>query len=194
MTRRAVFLDRDGTLNEERGYLRKVEDLVLMPGVAEAIKRFKAAGYLCILTTNQSGVARGFYGEDHIRALHERLQKLLHDEADTELDLILYCPHLPPREDRPELSGPYVKACQCRKPNTGMIQKALEVYPDIDLKQSYVIGDKASDVEFGKNAGCKTVLLKTGYGERVLAGKYQTLKHQPDVVCESIGECPGKIG
>jgi len=188
MTRKAIFLDRDGTLNEERGYLRDVNDLVLMPGVAAAIKRFKDAGYLCILTTNQSGVARGFYPESHIHALHERLQQQLKEQAGVELDLVLYCPHLPPRADRPELNNEYVQDCECRKPKLGMIKKALEVYPDIDLKQSYMIGDKASDVEFAHNIGCKSVLLKTGYGERVLAGKYQELKFQPDVVCEGLSE------
>ena len=190
-TRKAVFLDRDGTLNEERGYLRNVDDLVLMPGVADAIKRFKDAGYLCILTTNQSGVARGFYGEEHVQALHKQLQQQLQEHAGTQLDLILYCPHLPPRADKPELNNAYVQDCECRKPKPGMIMQALVVYPDIDLAQSYMIGDKASDVEFGHNAGCKTVLLKTGYGERVLAGKYQALKVQPDVVAE--GLCVFKI-
>lgn len=185
--RKAVFLDRDGTLNEEKGYLRNVTDLVLMPGVADAVKRLKEAGYLCVLTTNQSGVARGFYPESHIHALHERLQKLLQEEAGVQLDLALYCPHLPPREDRPDLTGPFVMDCDCRKPHTGMIKKALEVYPDLDLSQSWVAGDKASDVAFGKNAGCRTVLLKTGYGERVLAGKYQSLDQQPDLVCDTLG-------
>ena len=186
MTRKAVFLDRDGTLNEERGYLKNVEDLILISGAAEAVRRFKEAGYLCILTTNQSGVARGFYPEEHIHQLHERLQQLLLAEAGVQLDAVFYCPHLPPRGDRPDLDNLYVRECTCRKPGVGMIRQALEFYQDVDLYQSWVIGDKATDVEFGKNAGCKTVLLKTGYGERVLAGKYQELKHQPDETADSL--------
>jgi len=179
----AVFLDRDGTLNIEVGYIRAVEDLNLIPGAAQAIKQLNNLGVLAILTTNQSGPARGFYGEDHVQALHQRLEKLLWDEAQAKLDAIYYCPY----HERATVEA-YQQDHPDRKPGIGMIQKACERFPNIDLKQSYVFGDKASDVEMAVNAGCKGVLLKTGYGQRVLDGKYQVLQHQPDFVFDTIGD------
>jgi D-glycero-D-manno-heptose 1,7-bisphosphate phosphatase len=185
MTRRAVFLDRDGTLNVERGYLRDVDQLELMPGVAHAIKRLNTAGWLAILVTNQSGPARGFYGEDHVLALNQRLAHLLKTEADAYLDAIFYCPHLP--ANKPNLPPtPYAVDCTCRKPLPGMIEQASAQFGDIDLPTSYMVGDKASDVELAHNAGCKGILLTTGYGQRVVAGQYQSLDHTPHAVCDSL--------
>jgi D-glycero-D-manno-heptose 1,7-bisphosphate phosphatase len=179
----AVFLDRDGTLNQERGYLRNIEELVLIPGAAQAVRKLNDLGILAILTTNQSGPARGYYGEDHVLALHHRLEKLLFDEAGAKLDAIYYSPYLP----LPEGTVPdYTKDSPCRKPGIGMVQSALAAFPSIDLAQSYILGDKATDVEFAYNAGCSGVLLKTGYGEAVLAGTYQSLKQPPHFVCDSI--------
>jgi D-glycero-D-manno-heptose 1,7-bisphosphate phosphatase len=180
-SQRAAFLDRDGTLNVEKGYLRQVDDLVLIPGVAQAVRRLNDAGVLAVLTTNQTGAARGFYGVDHIHALHARLETLLRDEADARLDAIFYCPHLE-KGVVPE----YALSCQCRKPGTGMVENAVRRFPAIDLAQSFVLGDKASDVTFGHNAGCTAILLKTGYGARVLAGQYQTLTHPPHQVFEAL--------
>jgi D-glycero-D-manno-heptose 1,7-bisphosphate phosphatase len=177
----AFFLDRDGTLNVEKGYIRNVEDLELIPGVAQAVKQLNDAGILAILTTNQTGAARGFYDLTHIHALNARLQELLKQEADAHLDAVFYCPHL-----EKGTVEEFAKACTCRKPETGMILDAAKQFAQIDLAHSYVLGDKASDVEFGKNAGCKSVLLKTGYGERVLAGKYQSLDVKPDYVCDDM--------
>ncbi|MBY0449936.1 MAG: HAD family hydrolase [Cyanobacteria bacterium] len=179
----AVFLDRDGTLNEEKGYLRQVDDLVLLPGAANAIRRLNDAGILTVLTTNQTGPARGFYGEDHVLALNKRLVSLLEKEGGAHLDAIYYCPHLA-KGSVPE----YALECDCRKPQTGMIDKACTAFPGINRELSYVLGDKASDVEFGHNAGCKTFLLKTGYGTRVLEGKYQVLSTKPTYVADSVVE------
>lgn len=180
---RAVFLDRDGTLNVEIGYIRQVSDLRLLPGAAMAIRRLNDAGILAILTTNQTGAARGFYGEDHILALNARLSELLKEEADARLDAIYHCPHLE-KAVVPE----YAIACTCRKPEIGMIQNAVKEFPAISLPDSYVVGDKASDVQFGVNAGCSSILVKTGYGQRVLEGKYQSLTLTPSRVCEDIVE------
>ncbi len=180
-----AFLDRDGTLNEEKGYIRKIEDLELIAGAAKAIKKLNDAGVLTILTTNQTGAARGFYNEEHINGLNERLQDLLDVQAGAYLDAVYYCPHIPP-DDRKELVAKYVANCDCRKPQTGMINQAVEAFDDIDLKKSFVLGDKASDVELAVNAGCQSILLRTGYGARVLEGKYQVLHHQPDFICDSI--------
>ncbi|MGE0201209.1 MAG: D-glycero-alpha-D-manno-heptose-1,7-bisphosphate 7-phosphatase [Candidatus Melainabacteria bacterium] len=190
--RKAIFLDRDGTLNEERGYLRNVDDLDLIPGAAEAVKLFQQAGYLTVLTTNQSGVARGFYGEDHLHALHDRLQKLLEAQAGVRLHAIFYSPFLPP-DPRKELVPEFARESRCRKPNPGMVEAACEEFPGIDLSQSWIIGDKATDVDFAVNCGCHSVLLKTGYGARVLEGKYQTLTHQPELICEDILEAAHRI-
>ena len=188
MTKIAVFLDRDGTINQEKGYIREVEQLALIPGAAQAIRKLNDAGVLAILTTNQTGPARGFYDEAHVCALNNRVQQLLKEEAGAHLDAVYYCPHLG-KGIVPE----YAIDCTCRKPATGMIEQACTRFEDIDLANSWVIGDKASDVAFGVNAGCKTVLLKTGYGQRVLEGKYQELKHQPTMVCEDLGEALERI-
>lgn len=171
MAVKAVFLDRDGTLNVEKGYIHNVDELELYPGVAQCIRSLNDAGYLCILTTNQSGPARGYYDEDHVRALNQRVVDLLAREAGAILDAVYYCPCLP--------SGtvsPYNVESVNRKPNTGMIDQACQRFPEIDRAQSWVMGDKATDVAFGYRAGCQTVLLLTGYGQRVLEGQYQSLQ------------------
>lgn len=164
----AVFLDRDGTLNVEIGYIRDIEELRLIEGAAEAVGRLNQRGVACILVTNQSGAARGYYPEEHIHRLNERLVKLLADEG-AHLDAVYYCPHLPDGSVD-ELSF----VCRCRKPAVGMIEKALEDNPRLDRSSSFVVGDKATDVELAINAGMKGVLVKTGYGEAVLKGEYQS--------------------
>ena len=181
--RKAIFLDRDGTLNEERGYLHSLNDLVLMPGTANALKALKAAGYALILTTNQSGPARGYYDEAHVQALNNRLLDLLYEEAQVELDATYYCPHLPDG-----VVDSYTVNCSCRKPEIGMIQNAMELFPAIALKDSWVIGDKASDIEFAHNAGCKSILLLSGYGQQVVDGQYQSLQTPPTHICPTIQE------
>ena len=177
----AVFLDRDGTLNVEKGYIRNVDDLELIPGVAQSVRKLNDAGILAILTTNQTGAARGFYDLSHIDDLHQRLAELLEDEAGACLDAVYSCPHLA-KGIVPELAI----ECSCRKPMPGMILQAVERFPQIDLPKSYMLGDKASDVAFAHNAGCQSVLLKTGYGDRVLAGKYQVLEIQPQYVFDDM--------
>ncbi len=177
----AAFLDRDGTLNQEIGYIREVEKLELLPGAAQAVKKLNEAGVLAILTTNQSGVARGFYDEAHIHALHDRLAKLLWEEAGAKLDAIFYCPHHP----RGAVEE-YRQACSCRKPEIGMIQEAQKRFGEIVLSESFVLGDKATDVDLAVNAGCQGILLQTGYGRRVLEGKYQELRNRPDFICEDV--------
>lgn len=177
----AVFLDRDGTMNVEKGYIRNVDDLELIPGVAQAIKKLNDAGILAIMTTNQTGAARGFYDVAHILALNSRVAELLKQQADAHLDAVFYCPHL-----SKGTVEEFAVECGCRKPEPGMIEEAVQQFPQIDLSRSYVLGDKASDVAFGYNAGCQSVLLKTGYGERVLAGKYQVLEQQPHFICDDL--------
>jgi len=179
----AAFLDRDGTLNVEKGYIDNLDNLELIPGAAQAVRRLNDAGILAILTTNQTGAARGYYNEEHILALNAKVQSLLKEQAGAWLDAVFYCPHY----DKGTVA-PYNIDCDCRKPACGMIEAACKQFPDIDKSRSFVLGDKATDVEFGHQAGCKSILLKTGYGERVLSGEYQTLERQPDYVCDSIVE------
>jgi D-glycero-D-manno-heptose 1,7-bisphosphate phosphatase len=183
MMQKAVFLDRDGTLNVERGYLRELSQLELLPGAAQAVRALNDAGILAILTTNQTGAARGFYPESHIHALNARLQQLLLEQAGAKLDAVFACPHL-----EKGVVAEFAVACHCRKPETGMIAQALEQFPGIDLATSYVVGDKATDVDFAYAAGCQSILVKTGYGERVLAGKYQSLPRTPHFVCADVLE------
>lgn len=153
----AVFLDRDGTICEEVGYLARPDQLRLIPGSAEAIAALNRAGILAIVTTNQSGVARGYFTEENVAAVHERLKGLL-GEMGAKLDAIYYCPHHAEKG-----LGQYRVACDCRKPLPGMIRRAATEF-DIDLLHSYVVGDKITDIEFGRNAGLRTVLVLSGYG------------------------------
>ena len=170
MLKPAVFLDRDGVLNVEAGYIYHVDDLVLLPGAAQAVKKLNDRGIWCCLVSNQSGAARGYYSLDHIEALHQRLALLLQQEAGAILNHIYYCPSLSPPEGgvNPDLT--YYSTW--RKPNTGMLVAAAWEH-DIDLTRSVVVGDKATDIDMAKNAGCRSVLVTTGYGKAVLAGEYQ---------------------
>lgn len=186
--RPAVFLDRDGTINQEMGYIRNVDDLKLIPGAAHAVRLLNDAGFLTVLTTNQTGPARGFYPESHVVALNQRVRDLLAEEAEAHLDAVYYCPHLE-KGVVPE----FALACECRKPKLGMIRQAQQDFPEIDLSASYVIGDKASDVAFGHHAESASILLKTGYGQRVLDGKYQVLEFKPTLVCEDLLEAARQI-
>ncbi|MBM3270321.1 MAG: HAD family hydrolase [Candidatus Sericytochromatia bacterium] len=165
----AVFLDRDGTINEEVGYIRNLADMRLIPGAGEAIRRLNEQDVPVVLVTNQSGPARGYYPEDWVRTLHDRLQELLLEEGAI-LDEVRYCPHLPP--DEGGVVPQYARVCDCRKPGIAMVRQAAEER-GYDLRRSYVVGDKASDVELGHRAGTRTILLQTGYGNDVLAGRYQ---------------------
>lgn len=177
--RPVVFLDRDGTLNVEAGYIKDLENLVLIEGAAAAIKKLNDAHVATVLVTNQTGAARGFYPEAHILALNERLLKLLNASAAT-LDAVYYCPHL-----AEGTVAEYAMECGCRKPEVGMIERAFAEHADLDRSRSFVVGDKATDIELAKNCGAKGVLVTTGYGEAVLAGSYQW-PIQPDFQAASI--------
>jgi len=147
-----VFLDRDGVLTEEKGYIVSKERLRVFPYSSECIRQIHRKGYYAIVVTNQSGVARGLLTENKLREMNEYLI----DE--TGVDDVFYCPHHP--DGKIEL---YRKCCRCRKPGIGMFETACQKY-DIDLDRSYMVGDRASDIMAGENAGIKTVLLESGYG------------------------------
>ncbi|MGD9681501.1 MAG: D-glycero-alpha-D-manno-heptose-1,7-bisphosphate 7-phosphatase [Candidatus Obscuribacterales bacterium] len=177
--RPVVFLDRDGTLNVEAGYIRDLENLRLIEGAAEAVKRLNRSGVAAVLVTNQSGAARAYYGEDHILALNERLLKLL-DEEGAHLDSVYYCPHLPDG-----VVEEYTRVCRCRKPATGLVELAYEEHRDLDRERAFVVGDKATDVELARNCGARGILVETGYGQQVIAGEYQW-PVEPDYQAASI--------
>jgi D-glycero-D-manno-heptose 1,7-bisphosphate phosphatase len=179
--RPVVFLDRDGTLNVEVGYIKNVEDLHLIDGAAQAIKRLNEANVAAVLVTNQTGAARGFYAESHIHDLHSRLKTLLAQEG-AKLDAVYYCPHL---EGAPV--APFGIACQCRKPEIGMVDQAYAEHYDLDRERSFVVGDKATDIELAKNCGALGVLVTTGYGDAVTKGEYQW-QVKPDFQASSIVE------
>jgi histidinol-phosphate phosphatase family protein len=177
----AAFLDRDGTLIDEGGFLTKPEDLRLIAGAARAVKRLREAGALVIVATNQPVVARGLIDEPALARIHDRLKSLFAAEG-APLDEIYYCPHHP-ETNHPEANDPrYRKDCECRKPKTGMLQQAAEDF-GIDLARSYMVGDSTRDVQTARNAGCGAVLVKTGAGGK--DGRFGVL---PDAVCADVLE------
>jgi D-glycero-D-manno-heptose 1,7-bisphosphate phosphatase len=182
MSRIAVFLDRDGVLNQEAGYIHRLEDLQLISNVAQAVRQLNEKGLFCCLVSNQSGPARNYYPLSHVEALHERLCYLLKTEAGAHLDALYYCPDLSPPEGgiNPEFS----RWTTWRKPNTGMLVAAAWDH-DLDLSRSFMVGDKATDIDLAHNAGCVGILVQTGYGDRVLSGDYQ---HQttPDYIAPDL--------
>lgn len=168
--KKAVFLDRDGTLIEEAAYLARAEDLKLFPFSAEAVRFLNENDFLVVLITNQSGIARGFFDENDLSAIHARLISDLQKEG-AALDAIYFCPHAPGDD------------CACRKPKTEMIKLAARDFA-IDLKNSWTIGDKAIDVELGFNAETKSALVLTGYGSR----EKEKLSEKPDLIAENLLE------
>lgn len=156
---RAVFLDRDGTINEEKDYLHRIEDFEFIPGASVAIRRLREAGFLVIVVTNQSGVARGYYTLEDVAILHRHMQRVL-ESTGAAVDGIYVCPHHPV-----EGVGEYRRECDCRKGRPGMLLRAAEEH-GVDLRRSYMIGDKVADIEAGEMAGCLPLMVLTGYGEK----------------------------
>jgi len=182
---RAVFLDRDGTLNREVDGVTSPEKLELLPGVAEAIHELNHNGIRAVVISNQPIVAKGFCREADVQAAHNKLETLL-GEQHAFLDRIYYCPHHPEKGfdgERVELKI----ACDCRKPAIGMIERAVRDL-NVDLKQSWLIGDTTTDLQTAKNAGVKAILVRTGY-----AGKDNKHPAQPDYVCDTLAEAVAKI-
>ena len=155
--RRAVFLDRDGTINVEKDYLYKIDDFEFITGAPEAIKRLKKAGFVVIVVSNQSGVARGYFDEDAVNRLHQHIQTEL-TAYGTSIDDYYFCPHHPDKG-----LGGYKLDCNCRKGKPGMLLQAAFEH-NLDLQHSFMVGDKLADIEAGKKAGCKSILVLTGYG------------------------------
>lgn len=171
----AVFLDRDGTINEEMGYINHLDRFVLLPGVSAAIGRLNQSGLKVVVVTNQSGVARGYFPVELVDQIHEKMCGLLHEKG-AFLDGIYTCLHGP----LPEGQG-----CGCRKPEIGlMLQAAQEL--QLDLESSYVVGDRRKDLEMARNAGARAVLVLTGYGKGELEFLVPTGSVEPDFIAQDL--------
>ena len=176
---RAVFVDRDGVICEEVGYIGEREQLRLIPQSAEAVKLINQSGLKIIAITNQSGVARGYFSEETLGHLHRTMEKLLSDQG-ASLDGIYYCPHHP--EGTVEA---YRMVCDCRKPATGLLIKAAQAHA-IDLSSSYLVGDKRSDIACAHRAGAKGILVLTGYGRDELSKINSAASLQPHYVAADL--------
>jgi D,D-heptose 1,7-bisphosphate phosphatase len=180
----AIFLDRDGVINEEVGYLDNLDKLRIIPCAYEAIKLINESGMKAVVISNQAGVARGFFTEDFVKITNEHLQTALrHKKA--YIDSFYYCPHHPT-----EGIKPYRQDCNCRKPAPGMLLKAAQDL-NIDLTKSYLVGDRFRDMEAAKKVGVKGVLVKTGYGSELLKDDgpdKATPESKPDFIAADILE------
>jgi len=178
--RKVVFLDRDGVINEEIDRLSRVEDLKIYDFSAKAIKKINEFGYLIIIITNQPMIAKGFMTEKDLDEIHQKLETELGKQG-AKIDAFYYCPHHPEKGFPGEIPELKIK-CNCRKPKIGLFLKAKKDF-NINLKSSYMIGDQTSDILAGERAGCKTILVKTGYG-----GKDNLFKVKPIYIAKNLLE------
>jgi len=178
--KRAVFIDRDGTMNVDVGYVSSPDQLELYPWTAGAIRLLNDAGIEAVVVTNQSGIARGFCSEQMLELIHARMTFEL-KQAGARIDAIFYCPHHPDVGE-----PPYRAACQCRKPQPGLLQRAAAAR-GLDLSSCFVIGDKASDIALGQNAGVRSALVLTGYGRETLDNP-DLWPCEPDLVADNLLE------
>ncbi len=178
--KKAIFLDRDGTLNIDHGYVHRIDDFHFIEGSIEALQKLKAMGFLLVLVTNQSGIARGYFSEEQFLQLTEWMDWSLADRG-VDLDGIYYCPH------HPQGQGEYKQNCDCRKPKSGMLDQAIREL-NIDPAQSFMVGDKAEDLLAAQSAKVRSkILVKTGKpitpeGERLA-----------DYVIDSIADLPNLL-
>jgi len=177
----AVFLDRDGTLNEEVGYLDSAGKLQMIPEAFEAVRRINKSGMKAVVVTNQAGVAKGLFPEKFVREINDRIQGMF-VEYGALIDRFYYCPHHPS-----EGADPYRKICDCRKPEPGLLVQAAQDL-DIDLERSYMIGDHLRDIETAHRVSAKGILVTTGHGADQLQTVEITAQNQPDYVAKNILE------
>ena len=172
--KKAIFLDRDGTINVEKNYIYKSEDLVFEEGSVEALKTFKNLGYILIVVSNQSGIAKGYFTEADLNIFNNNMNEILKKNG-VEITEFYCCLH------HPDGIGKYKKVCECRKPNNKMIEDAIKKY-NIDREKSYMIGDKTSDIGAGLKSNLKTVLVKTGYGLKDM----EKIDKNETLICENL--------
>jgi D-glycero-D-manno-heptose 1,7-bisphosphate phosphatase len=186
MLKPALFIDRDGTISEEIGYVNHASRYRVYPYSAAAIRRLNEAGWLAILVTNQAGVARGYFTEDLIRQVHTVLTDEL-ERGGARLDAIYYCPHHPSAGE-----PPYRADCDCRKPRPGLITRAAQEF-DIDLSRSWMVGDRHSDIQLAHNAGLRGAFVLSGYGRGEWEYQRHKWKAQPDLIAEDLPEVVNKV-
>jgi len=184
--RRAVFIDRDGTISEEVGYVNHVSRYRVLPFAAEAVRTLNERGWLAVLVTNQAGVARGYFKEELIGRVHSVLTEEL-ARGGARLDAVYYCPHHPSVGE-----PPYRLDCDCRKPRPGLIRRAAEEMR-LDLSRCWMVGDRYSDTELARNAGVRSAFVLTGYGRGELEHQSHAWPHRPDLVAENLLEAVLKI-
>jgi len=179
MANSAIFIDRDGTISEEVGYVNHLSRYRVFPFSAEAIKLINQSPLKAIVVTNQAGVARGYFKEELIGRVHAKLENELASGA-AKLDAIYYCPHHPTVGE-----PPYRQDCNCRKPKTGLLEQAAADF-DIDLNKSYMIGDRYSDVKLAHRVGARGVLVLTGYGRGEFEDQREEWSREPDFIAEDL--------
>jgi D-glycero-D-manno-heptose 1,7-bisphosphate phosphatase len=176
-----VFLDRDGTISEEVGYINHPSRLQVYAWAPQAIRLLNEKGFKVIVVTNQAGVARGYFEEGLVREVHKRLSDELARNG-AHLDAIYYCPHHPSVG-----APPYRQECDCRKPKTGMLRRAVDEF-GIDLSRSFVVGDRYGDIELAYNAGAHSIFLLSGYGLGEYEYQRQNWKVQPEWIAKDLLE------
>jgi len=186
MGRPAVFLDRDGTLSHEVGYVNDLSRFELYPYAVAAVRALNRAGFLAIVATNQAGVARGYYPESLIHEVHDALRARM-SEGGARLDGVYVCMHHPSVGE-----PPYRQECDCRKPRPGMLLRAAREL-DVELRRSYVIGDREGDLKLAWSVGARAVLVKSGYGRGELRWNAPQWARQPDFVAEHLLEAVERI-
>lgn len=177
--RPAVFLDRDGTINEQMGYINHISRFHLLPGVAEAIRTLNEIHIPVVVVTNQSGLARGYFPPELLEEVHEKMRSLLLEKGAV-IDGLYICPHHPEAKEKK-----YRQVCNCRKPKTGLLEHAAAEL-NLDLGKSFIVGDRWSDLKCGKSVGGATVLVLTGYGRGDLEYIGPTQEIQPDYQAEDL--------
>jgi D-glycero-D-manno-heptose 1,7-bisphosphate phosphatase len=179
MKRPAIFIDRDGTINEQRGYINHPSRFIILPGVPEAFRLLNRAGFLALIVSNQSGVARGYFPIELIYNIHDKMKEPITRQGG-HIDGIYFCPHYP----RGSVSE-YAVECDCRKPRTGLIDRACKDF-EIDLTRSYMIGDHYTDMELADRAGIKGILVRTGYGAGVIEYNLPVMATKPAYIADDL--------
>jgi D-glycero-D-manno-heptose 1,7-bisphosphate phosphatase len=182
----AIFIDRDGTVSHEVGYLNHASRFRLFPWTVDAVRHINRAGWLAVLVTNQAGVARGYFPESMVHEVHARLRGAL-EAGGARFDAIYYCPHHPSVGE-----APYRMDCDCRKPRPGMLRRA-EAELQADLARSWVIGDRHGDLQLAWKVGARAALVKTGYGLGEVEYEAPRWPRQPDLVAEHLLEAVERI-
>lgn len=179
MKRAAVFLDRDGTINEQMGYINHISRFYLLDGAAKAIRCLNEVDMPVVVVTNQSGLARGYFPEELLEQVHREMARLLLEEG-AKIDGLYVCPHHPEAK-----RAKFRENCNCRKPKTGLLEQAAQEM-NIDLERSFMVGDRFSDIRCGASVGAKTILVLSGYGRGDLEYVGSEQEVQADFIAENL--------